>query len=480
MIHLLREVATAQNVLVGAGAVLFLTRSFGIRVGAYFALLPFLTWLEIHTGTRQWTLVTSTMLVVIAFQAIGQRPARHASAATGATAIVLVYVAVVAAQAFNPNLPSATLGLRGARVILEPVLLYFVGAELAQRPDELRRVIGVILGAGAVVVAYAVKQGVNGFDAKELVFYRANFAASAKESRTFSTMAGASVLGNHLAMLAYLILARVVHGTRRPKLWAGYALLCAYAALLTGQRGVYIAALAGSVVAVGLSVARPETLSRGRLAMTGFVAVMGVVLVLLATTPVQDRRNARSTNAFQAARIKLALLKSGGKETSAQLRFERLRELERALERAPEGAGAGLNLLYRTPTRLATASLLGNAGYGPPDYRSKLEPVPGELYYLTIGSELGIVGLALFCGLLLWGTLAAIGVARRHDNPLAASTALATAAFFTFVAVNSLSVDALTSTQVASYFWLLLGLVARWARGLHEEAVVVYPQTVPV
>lgn len=476
----LRALATPANAVALGAVAVFLTRRFGTRVAMYFGLLPFVTYLEIHTGTHRWPFVASAMLVVLSFQAIGSRPperSRSSRAATGLTAVVLAYAAVATAQAFNPGLPSVTLGLRGARIFLEPILLYFVGAELAQRPDDRRRVIATILAAGAVVVAYAIKQAVTGFDAKELAYYRANFSIAAKESRTFSTMAGASVLGNYLALLAFLALGHVVHGARRPRLWALLILGCAYASLLTGQRGVYVAALAGAVVAVGLTLLRPETATRGRVVALGFGAVMAVVIALLVTTPVQDRREVRrrSANAFEAARIKLALLKSGGKETSVQLRVERLRQLGEALETAPEGAGSGLNLLFQTPGRQASASLLGRAGFGQPDYKPKLEPRPGENYYLTVGSELGLAGLALFGGILLFAIGTAAGVAYRHPDPGAAAVAIGAAGFFVFVAVNSASVDALTASQVASYFWLLVGLAGRWGQEIHEPAVLAVP-----
>ena len=88
--------------------------------------------------------------------------------------------------------------------------------------------------------------------------------------------------------------------------------------------------------------------------------------------------------------------------------------------------------------------------------------IPGELYYYTLGSELGVLGLALWLAIALIGLVFACRVALRSTDSGASLVALAAAAMIVVILVDSFAVDAMSSAEVAAYFWLLLGMVARW------------------
>jgi hypothetical protein len=453
----------------GLGFLVLLLQPFATRLTVYLVTLPFLTWLQIHVPFKGWSLVSSAVLVATALAAVGTRTARRRGdtyrPAYGLTAVVLLYVALVVVEVANPGLPSVTLGLRGARLVLEPLLMFFIGAEVATRPALIKRVVSIVLVTGAIVAAYGLKQGLFGFDARETAFYRHNFAVSLREQRIFSTMAGATVFGNYMALVAFLAIARFASGSRRWVALSALGLTAAFDMLLTGQRGVIIAALPSAGLVIFLGLLRRST--RWRMARVAQVTtlVVAALVALLLITPVQNRRVIRQhhTTPLAAATVKLAELKAPNQDTSVGLRVHRLAQMRQALETVPLGAGDGLNLLI-SPQRSAQSSVLGVTGFGGSDYQPPVAPIPGELYYYTLSSELGLVGLALFLGLALFGLVTAAGIAVRHPDPRKAAIGLATAGFIVFVLVDSFTVDAMTTTQVASYFWLLIGLVGRWAQ----------------
>jgi hypothetical protein len=159
----------------------------------------------------------------------------------------------------------------------------------------------------------------------------------------------------------------------------------------------------------------------------------------------------------------LALLKEGSAESSFQLRNERMTEVGHALATAPFGVGTGLNLLLDR-NRSDHSTVLGAAGFGGPDYQPRLPPVPGELYYYNLASELGLPGLVLWSALALFGIVTAGGVALRHPDREKAAFALVAMAYLLLIVIDSFTVDAMTTIQVSAWFWLLLGAVGRWGQ----------------
>lgn len=452
--------------LLAACGFAFFCTSFETKVITYVVALPLVTWCDIHFSSKAWSAIPTAILVLATLQAIGLRPTtERIRPATGLTAVVFAYGGLAAIQAFNPLLPSTTLGLRGARLIVEPLLLYFVGIEVARRPALLRRLVITILAVGALVALYALRQSIVGFDAEESRFYRQNFAISFRESRVAGTMAGATVLGHHVALVAFLAIGVMANRALRTWLLTPLAVLCGFVALLTGQRGVLVSGAVALPVVLAIGILRWE--SRTRMARVGRAAAIAVALIvaLAVSTPVQDRRLARAegTSAYEAAKIKLAQLKSGGDETSLQLRVDRMQQLVDATHEVPLGAGSGLNLLVDT-AGVSRRSILGDAGLGATGYRPPVPPIPGELYWYTVASELGVVGLALYLALGLFAVVTAAGVAIRTAYPMRAAVATAAAGYLVFTLVDGASADAMTSQQVASYFWLLVGVVGAWAQ----------------
>jgi hypothetical protein len=400
------------------------------------------------------------------FQAVTVKPAPgRTRPAYGLTTVILLYLGVAAAQAFSPELPSVVIGVRGLRLIAEPLVLFFIGSEVARRPQLRRQVIRMIVITGVIVIAYAGKQWLFGFDHAERAYLRHTFPIAVRERRLTSTMFGATALGIYMSLLAFVALSRVVRQRRGAIRWGLLATAAMFVLFLTGQRGVLLAGLTGGAAIVAVAVLRPGT--RGPAARVGeaLTVVVALALAVAITTPLQDRRqaSAQGQTALDAARIKLALLKSGSQETSYQLRSSRLQQVGDALSTAPLGVGTGLNLLL-DPSRSARATLLGDAGFGGAEYRSRLQPIPGELYYYNLASETGLPGLALWCALALFGIVTAGGVALRHPDREKATFALVAMGFLIVVVVDSFTVDAMTTIQVSGWFWLVLGVVGRWGQ----------------
>ena len=448
------------------GAVVFV-QGFRTKAVLYFAFLPFQTWFQIHFPSTLWTAVVSGLLLLLVLAALSLRPQPGSSgrAAYGLTAVVVLYGGLAIAQAFNPDLPSVLLGLRGARLFVEPILLFFVGVELAKRPAVGRAVLITVIVTGTVVILYALKQGLIGFDGDEFAHYRRNFAIGAQERRVFSTMAGASVLGHYVTLVALLVAGVLLYTRTIRKYWPGLALLAcaAYVIILTGQRGVLVSAAAAVAAAAAVGVSRLQWRARALYSAAVLSLLLGAVAALVVATPVEDRRAARlqSDNAFEAARVKLALLKTGGEETSLQLRMEHLENTFKALEVAPLGVGTGLSLVIN-PARSERITLLGSRGISE-DFRPRVPPIAGESYYYTVATELGLLGIALFAAIGLFAVFTAGGIAVRDPNPAHAIVGLAGVGFFVMVLADSFTVDAMASHQVASYFWVLLGVLGRWA-----------------
>jgi hypothetical protein len=451
---------------VAAAGVALLALGFDATLLTLVAVVPFLGWLSSHFPGVPWTIVPTALLVLLAFQALSLPPAGgRTRPAYGLTAVVMVYLTVAAAQAFSPGLPSVVAGLRGLRIVAEPMILFFAGSEVARRPELRRRLVRVLLVSGAVVLAYGFKQWLGGFDVAERIFFRHTFPVALRERRIFSTLLGATALGNFAAVVAFMAVADMM---RQRRLRIGHAVIvvaAAFALFLTGQRGVQLAVVAAGVAVVAVVLLRPGTRHMAARAGQVLTVVFAVLLAVAIITPVQDRRQASAggQSALDAARIKLALLKQGSQETSFQLRQDRLGQVGHALDVAPLGVGTGLNLLL-DPARSSRSTLLGDAGFGSADYQPRLPAIPGELYYYNLASELGLPGLMLFAALSLFGILTAAGVALRHPDREKAAFATAALGILLVIVVDCFTVDAMTTIEVSAYFWLLLGVVGRWAQ----------------
>lgn len=452
------------------GGVWLLLQPFTTRVTIYLLVLPFVTYLQIHVPFQGWSLVPTAVLLLTAAAAIGvPNRSGRSRPAKGLTVVVLLYGGLALVEAFNPDLPSLTLGLRGARLVVEPMLLYFIGAEVARRPDLTSRVIKLLVVTGAVVAVYGLKQAVFGFDHREALFYISNLQdVTLHEQRVFSTMAGASVFGNYMGLVAFLCVGLIVNGSRRVTALSVLLVICGFDMLVSGQRGVIVGALFGCVVTGGMALIRRRSRRRGVHMAQALTLLIAVLVGLVIITPVQARSTLRMQHesAFQAARLKLAFLKEPNKDASVKIRELRLHQLGHSLETVPLGAGTGLNLLVGSVAKVKAHSVLGTSGYGGASYVPPVPPIPGELYFYNVGSEMGLPGLSLFSALLIFGLLAAVGVGIRHRDDRKATLAFCAAGFMALVLVDSFTVDSMTANQVASYFWLFIGIVGRWA---HED-----------
>ena len=456
---------------VAVGGLWLLLQSFATRLTIYLLVLPFITYLQIHAPFRDWSLVPTAILLLTAAVAIGLRPdeleLRRSRPARGLTIVVLVYGGLAIVEAFNPHLPSLTLGLRGARIFVEPMLLYFIGSEVARRPELTARILKILIGTGVVVAAYGLKQAFFGFDHREVLYYVQNVqGVTLHEQRVFSTMAGATVFGTYMGMVAFLCVGLIVNGSRRVVSLGVLIAVCGLDMLVTGQRGVIVGAFVGIVVIAAMALLRRNTRRRGVRVAQALTVLVAILVGMVVITPVQPRTRllTHKESAFQAARLKLANLKAPNKDASIANRELRVRQLGSALEKVPLGAGSGLNLLVGGANKAATHTVLGSSGYGGPGYQPPVPPIPDELYYYNVGSELGLPGLSLFSAILLFGLVAAVGIGVRHPDRRKSTVAFCAAGFMVLLLVDSFTVDSLTATQVASYFWLFIGVIGRWSQ----------------
>lgn len=431
------------------------------KVLVYFAVLPLIGAVKYQLPQTEVQglpdLVALAILLHLGWEFIGGRlrfPVSHP-----AVAGVLLYALTIIVQSQAPLVAARGVGIPGARIYLEPLILFLAGVVVLRQPGTVRLFIRVGLVTAALVGLYMLKQLIIGFSPAELAFQteRQNIRLVA-EQRLFSTLSGPAVFG--YVSGAFTLLGVVARAMRIwPRTSAAVAAVSALGVVASGTRIVLIALLpAAAVLVVLLLNDRRTKRMAGSVLGVGLCGVMALV-ALLVVTPTPSTRDAtfESPNAITASVEKLALLKQGSADEDWAARTERAGLFLNFIGRHPWGSGAGFTLLVDEQ--------------GPPQagtfrFRTDLPRyVEGEpwifqrdFYYFALGVELGLLPLLLFLGLLFGGLALAIDGWRATEERTARLLLGLSASILTLTLVHNLANESFRAPQVSGYVWFMLAV----------------------
>jgi hypothetical protein len=372
---------------------------------------------------------------------------------------VLLWVALVVVEAFNPNTGGIVKALGGFRQQLEFIPFFFFGYALIRTKERFRRVfliLGVIALANGVVSTYQTKLSPGGLASwgpgyKELVVGTQTQGSETGISGRGYVSGGVSHIrppglgkdagfAGSMGLLALPCVLALLATWRRRKRWIP-VLLC-LGALLGVATGLGRLQLVGALlVMVAFAVL---SASAGRRAARPLVALLGVLLLAI---PFGGLLIAFEAPGTFSRYTELGGSASSGKDTKSG----ELAHLPHQLAIAPFGVG------------LASAGAATGFG-GRVTNRLEGHSVGGETQFNFLGDELGIPGIALWYGLLLTLlVLAAARLRRIDDIEIRIALAGVFSVLVTFL-VTGVS-GPVTSSAGGSYFWFAAGIGAYWLAG---------------
>ena len=389
-------------------------------------------------------------------------------------ALVVVLYALIPQHVLGGH-AGAHAELYGTRHFLIAVLAYLLGRGLAPGRAELRKLALVILSAAAVAAVAGLAEeylvsvehwrslGAPRYFNQQLEYPRTFGPGGLPENFVLNTSGGVyrrlvsfflSPLGSaHLFVVALCLAAAGVLGVARRRLVAGAGALAFVGLLFSFTRSALIA-LAGALVL--LAAVERRVVAAG-LGLVVLAATVGFAALFPSIAPKthffkSDLAAQRALNAKAHHRSPGANPLHSTVTFSESSEGEHLSELKsgaRSLLDHPQGYG------------------LGNSGSTA--RRFGVPPRAGESFYLEVGADTGIVGLALwlaFSALVLHGLFIRVrGAAERFDRRLAAGL-LAAAAALSAIAVIS---DVWGSPWAAYLVWALSGAALTLAPRHAEE-----------
>jgi O-antigen ligase len=238
--------------------------------------------------------------------------------------------------------------------------------------------------------------------------------------RAFATMRGPNTLAAYL--LLPLAVAIAVWWHNRRAWWAlGSAALMMVALALTGSRSGWLGA-AAALAALAYATLPRETLLRWiKFGIVPLVAVAGIVLWLAITVPA----------------VRLAIFHSGGNDPNESL-------TEGSSDKHWQAALIGIQQIVSDPLGQGVGSA------GPASFYNTAEPPSiAEDYYVQIGQEAGVAGIAFF---ILISAMVAKRLWQQQDMPRALL------ASFIGIAVINLFLHGWADDPTAMTWWGIAGL----------------------
>jgi hypothetical protein len=373
---------------------------------------------------------------------------------------VILFAALVVAEAFNPKTVSITKSLGGFRQQLEFVPFFFFGYALIRSRERLRRlflVLGVLALANGAVSTYQTKLSTAGLASwgpgyKELVFGTdTNESGGGITGRAYIANGVAHVrppglgkdagFGGTIGLMALPgLLALVATWRRRWRLIPVALALGALLALVTGLGRLQVVAAVMAVLAFAVMAAtagrRVTRLLVTILAVAAVAVPAGIALVSIESPGTFSRYAEISPENASSAKDK----KTG-----------ELEHLPTQLEQAPLGVG------------LSTAGAATGFG-GTETNILNGHAVGAETQYNFIGDELGIPGILLWVGLALEVVLLAFVRLRRIAD--VETRILLAGVFSVLVAFLLAGISGpISSNAGGAYFWFAAGVAAYWIAG---------------
>ena len=452
-----------------AGAVPFLLlTSLRTKVLVYFTVLPLIGAVKYQLPDTEVQgapdLVALTILIHLGWELVTGKvrlPIQHPF-----VAVVVLFATTVVVQSQAPLVASRGVGIPGARIYLEPLILFLAGVVVLRQPGTARLFIRVALVTGAVVGLYMLKQLIFGFSPAELAFQeeRQNIRLIA-EQRLFSTLNGPAVFG--FASGAFTIIGLMA---RAMGVWPRTALAVASVSMLgvvaSGTRIVLIALVPAFAVTVGLLVIdrRTRRFASGVLTVGLCTAMALIALLVITPTPQTRDETFGSPNALVASIEKLALLKQGSADEDWAARVDRASRFIDYIGRRPWGSGAGFTLIVdeTAPPQPGTFRFRTDL----PRYIEGEEWVfRRDFYYFALGVELGFVPFALFVFILLSGLALSLDAWRTTRKRTPRLMLVLSSGVIALTLVHNLANESFRAPQVAGYVWFMLAVPVAYGAG---------------
>jgi hypothetical protein len=385
---------------------------------------------------------------------------------------VLLFVALVLAEALNPSTHGFLKALGGFRQQLEYVPFFFFGYVLMRSKERMRKfflILGVIALANGIVSTYQTKLTPGqlaswGPGYKELVFgtieqgKSGGLAARAYVSEGTARIRPPGLgkdagFGGSVGLIAIpCTLALVATWGRRRRRWLP-VLLCLGALLgvITGLGRLQVVGAVFAVIAFALlSATAGRRVTRPLAALLGVLALavpLGAVLV-----------SAEAPGTFS----RYAEIAPGNAVSAKDKKTSELSHLPHQLLVAPLGVGL--------------ASVGAAAGFGG-RVTEEFEGhgVGGETQYNFVADELGLPGLVLWLGLLInMLLLAARRLRQIADVELRIDLAGVFAVLVAFLLIGA-SGPVMGSAAGGPFFWFSAGIAAWWFAGPGRKAAATLP-----
>lgn len=374
------------------------------------------------------------------------------------SAWVLLYVALVLVEAFNPRTAGITKTLGGFRQLLEWVPFFFFGYAIVRSKQRLRRVclvLGVIALANGVVSVYQSRLSPSQLASWGPGYAEVALGTKGLGGRSFISEGVARVrppgLGTDagyaggVGVIALPAALALFAFRRRRRRWP--LLLLCLGSMLAVASGLGRLQLIGTIIAL-LSFGA-LSLSVGRRAIRPILAVLAVMIVAIPVGAVLVSSLGSGTFSRYESIV------TGENDDASKL--PGLTHVPTQLARSPFGAGLSVAGAAAGFGGLTTQAQEGHS----PD---------AETQYNFLADELGVPGLLLWIGLI--GTLLTLsltGLRRIRDTELFLELA---ALFSSFVAITIMGFygPTLTSSALGPFFWFFAGTAAYWFAGPGREA----------
>jgi hypothetical protein len=386
---------------------------------------------------------------------------------------VLVFVALVVAEAFSPSTHGIVKALGGFRQQLEFIPFFFFGYVLMRSKDRFRKlfiVLGVIALANGIVSTYQTKLSPGqlaswGPGYSELVYgTQGPGAKGGNAARLYSSEGQARIrppgLGKDAGFSGGVglvalpcTLALLATGGRRKRRVAMLFCLGALLAVVTGLGRLQVVGAVFAMLAFALLSA-----SAGRRMTRPLTALLGVLVLAVPLGAVLVSVEASGTFNRYAEIAPGSAVGSKDKKTSE------LSHLPHQLEVAPFGVG------------LASAGAASGFG-GKVAEEFEGHGVGGETQYNFIADEVGLPGLLLWTGLVLNMILLAV---RRLRHIADVELRIDLAGVFAIPVVLLLigiSGPVMGSAALGSFFWFTAGIASYWFLGPGRAAAAKKSQT---
>jgi hypothetical protein len=382
---------------------------------------------------------------------------------------VLLFVALVVAEAFNPNTHGILKALGGFRQQLEFVPFFFFGYVLMRSKARFRKfflILGVIALANGVVSTYQTKLSVGqlaswGPGYRELVqgngvSGRAYVSKGVARVRPPGLGKDAGFSGGVGLIALPCLLALLAAGGRRRRWITMLLCLGALLGVVTGLGRLQVVGAVFAVLAFTLLSA-----SAGRRATRPLLALLGVIGLAIPLGAVLVSVEAPGTFS------RYAEIAPENATSAKDTKTTELSKLPHQLLVAPLGVG------------LATAGAASGFG-GKVTEELEGHRVGGETQYNFIGDELGVPGLILWVGLLINMILLAVRRLRYiADVELRIYLAGVFAVLVAYLLMGA-SGPVSGSSAAGPYFWFAAGLAGYWFLGPGRRVAATLPVSVPV